>query len=159
MGALRVAVLGHCNVDMEDIAFDDRLEGMEVAYAMTTLEQEVGNSANEDVDGRQSLRRDERDEEEKHGGDNEANLNMCSAYTHVFVDTLRSLAVIIAATVAHLAHEVTSEEADATAAIVVSALILFSLFPLLSGLVSTCRELRSIHADERDEHKSREHRD
>lgn len=29
----------------------------------------------------------------------EGNMNMCSAYTHVFADTLRSLAVIIAAVV------------------------------------------------------------
>ena len=70
---------------------------------------------------------------------------------HVFADTLRSLAVIVAATVAEVADGVTSEEADATAAVVVSALILLSLFPLLSGLVKTFGELRSINAEERDE--------
>lgn len=67
--------------------------------------------------------------------------------------------MIIAATVAEVADGVTSEEADATAAVVVSALILLSLVPLLSGLVSTFGELRSIHAEERDEHISLQHRD
>ena len=78
---------------------------------------------------------------------------------HVFADTLRSLAVIVAATVAEVADGVTSEEADATAAVVVSALILLSLLPLLSGLVSTFGELRSIHAEERDERISPQHLD
>ena len=59
--------------------------------------------------------------------------------------------MIVAATVAELADGVTSEEADATAAVVVSVLILLSLLPLLSGLLSTFGELRSIHAEERDE--------
>ncbi len=67
--------------------------------------------------------------------------------------------MIIAATVAEVADGVTSEEADATAAVVVSALILLSLVPLLSGLVSTFGELRSIHAEERDEHVSLQRRD
>jgi hypothetical protein len=63
--------------------------------------------------------------------------------------------VIIAVAVAEVADGVTSEEADATAAVVVSALIVMSLFPLLAGLVSTFGELRCIHAEERDEHISR----
>ena len=70
---------------------------------------------------------------------------------HIFADTLRSLAVIVAALVAELADSVTSEEADATAAVIVSALILMSLAPLLSGMVATFGELRSIYAEERDE--------
>ena len=39
--------------------------------------------------------------EEQGLGDDEddGNMNMCSAYTHVFADTLRSLAVIIAAVI------------------------------------------------------------
>ena len=59
--------------------------------------------------------------------------------------------MIIAATVAEIADGVTSEEADATAAVVVSILILLSLLPLLSGLILTFRELRTIQAEERDE--------
>jgi hypothetical protein len=64
--------------------------------------------------------------------------------------------VIVAATVAELADGVTSEEADATAAVIVSALILLSLLPLLSGLVSTFGELRAIRAEERDERIAQE---
>mmetsp|Transcript_25287 Transcript_25287/g.38936 ORF Transcript_25287/g.38936 Transcript_25287/m.38936 type:complete len:353 (-) Transcript_25287:39-1097(-) len=81
--------------------------------------------------------------------DNEGpNLNMCSAYTHVFADTLRSIAVIIAAVIAEVVDEVTSEEADATAAVVVSALILVSLIPLVQGLVKTFGELKAMRAED-----------
>ena len=80
-----------------------------------------------------------------------ANLNMCSAYTHVFADTLRSIAVIVAAVLAELWPGVTPEEADATAAVVVSGLILLSLLPLLQGLWRSVVELRGILAEERSE--------
>lgn len=94
--------------------------------------------------------RDEHDDD----GDEGANLNMCSAYTHVFADTLRSIAVIIAAITAELVSTVTPEEADATAAIIVSVLIALSLIPLVQGLVRSVGELRSIHAQERiEEHR------
>jgi len=86
------------------------------------------------------------DEHQQH-----ANLNMCSAYTHVFADTLRSIAVIIAACVAEIVPKVTPEEADATAAVVVSFLILLSLMPLIQGLLRSVSELRSILAEEKSE--------
>ena len=76
---------------------------------------------------------------------------MCSAYTHVFADTLRSIAVIIAAVLAELLPAVTPEEADATAAVVVSGLILLSLLPLLQGLSRSVVELCAILAEERSE--------
>ena len=81
----------------------------------------------------------------------EANLNMCSAYTHVFADTLRSFAVVIASVLAELVDGITSEEADASAAVAVSILIILSLLPLLHGLCLSCSELRGIYAEERDE--------
>lgn len=80
-----------------------------------------------------------------------SNLNMCSAYTHVFADTLRSIAVIVAAILALTIPGVTPEEADSTAAIAVSILILLSLLPLLRGLVRSATELRSIWAIDRTE--------
>lgn len=83
-----------------------------------------------------------------------ANLNMCSAYTHVFADTLRSLAVILAAVVALLSKSVTSEEADAAAAIAVSVLIILSLIPLFRGLQSSIMEVYNIHAEEMDEYRA-----
>jgi Co/Zn/Cd efflux system component len=145
-----------------------------------TVPSSNGKNAEGQVNGRTTPKLDESDDED--ALNEEANLNMCSAYTvsagakrmastsnfvvltvclsqHVFADTLRSLAVIVAATVAEVADGVTSEEADATAAVVVSALILLSLLPLLSGLVSTFGELRSIHAEERDERISLQHLD
>ena len=82
----------------------------------------------------------------------EANLNMCSAYTHVFADTLRSFAVIIAASVALLFEVVTPEVADATAAVIVSVLIGLSLIPLFQGLRRTWSEYRAILSEERSEH-------
>jgi Co/Zn/Cd efflux system component len=83
-----------------------------------------------------------------------ANLNMCSAYTHVMADTLRSLAVIVAVILALIIAPVTPEVADATAAVVVSSIILISLLPLLQGLVARVRELRGILAEERNEQSS-----
>jgi Co/Zn/Cd efflux system component len=79
--------------------------------------------------------------------DERVNLNMCSAYTHVFADTLRSIAVIIASIIAEVSKVVTPEVADATAAVIVSAIILLSLVPLFSGLIRTWRELRSIASE------------
>jgi len=86
----------------------------------------------------------------------ETNLNMCSAYTHVFADTIRSIAVIVASIVAQFYDGITPEEADATAAIVVSAVILISLLPLFNGLKNACLELHSIRKEERAEKLSRE---
>lgn len=53
--------------------------------------------------------------------------------------------------IAELVDEVTPEEADATAAIVVSGLILLSLLPLFHGLLQTFSELRAIRAEESSE--------
>eukprot|EP00978_Attheya_sp_CCMP212_P036072 scaffold161082_cov53-Attheya_sp.AAC.6 len=75
--------------------------------------------------------------EEEEATEDSANLNMCSAYTHVFADTVRSIALIIASGIAEFVDGVTSEVADATAALV--------------GLVVISAELSSIRAEERDE--------
>lgn len=77
----------------------------------------------------------------------------CSAYTHVFADTLRSIAVIIAAIIAVLVKNVTPEEADASAAVVVSILILLSLIPLFQGLLQSLIEFSAIRAEEHTEQK------
>jgi Co/Zn/Cd efflux system component len=79
------------------------------------------------------------------------NLNMCSAYTHVIADTLRSIAVIIAAVIAKLVPAFTPILADASAAVVVSFLIVLSLIPLVQGLVRRILELRAIYAEERSD--------
>jgi Co/Zn/Cd efflux system component len=83
--------------------------------------------------------------------DHDTNLNMCSAYTHVFADTLRSIAVIVAAALAEIVPNITPEVADATAAVVVSFLILLSLIPLIQGLISSITELLSILEEERSD--------
>lgn len=70
------------------------------------------------------------------------NLNMCSAWTHICADTLRSTAVLIAALISFLWPEVVSGEmADSMATIVVSIIILISLIPLLHGLVETAKKI------------------
>ena len=84
------------------------------------------------------------EEEEEEEEEERINLNMCSAYTHVFADTLRSIFVIVASIIAEVTHIITPEVADAAAAVVVSAIILITLVPLFSGLIRTWRELRSI---------------
>jgi Co/Zn/Cd efflux system component len=62
---------------------------------------------------------------------------------------LRSIAVLVAALISQLVEEVTPEEADAAAAVVVSALILLSLIPLCNGLLLSARELRLLQAEEK----------
>ncbi|KAL3920894.1 MAG: hypothetical protein SGARI_006826, partial [Bacillariaceae sp.] len=87
-----------------------------------------------------------------------SNLNMCSAYTHVFADTLRSLAVILASLLAEFTSTVTSEVADSTAAVVVSALIMLSLLPLFGGMVQTFAALKRVNR-QIDEEKLRQQRE
>ena len=90
------------------------------------------------------------DEEKKEHGP--ANLNIFSAFTHVFADTLRSIAVIIAAAVAKAApNSVSPEIADASAALAVYLLIFVSIYPLLRGLRRLILEYRAILAQERAE--------
>ena len=98
--------------------------------------------------------RNDNDDDSDHSHDDDddrTNLNMCSAYTHVFADTLRSLAVILAASLAEVVDGITPEEADASAAIIVSILIVLSLVPLFHGMVQSITELRGIYAEEKSE--------
>ncbi len=88
------------------------------------------------------------DEPQGSGDEKEdGNMNMCSAYTHVFADTLRSLAVMIAALLSVFAGY-DGDLVDAVAALVVSVIIVVSLFPLLSGLRRTMGTYRSLKAEE-----------
>ena len=82
-----------------------------------------------------------------------ANLNMCSAYTHVVADTLRSVAVVIAASLATIFDCIPPDVADATGAIVVSIIIAISLGPLLAGLFDAWSELAKLGDEERKEKK------
>jgi len=75
------------------------------------------------------------------------NLNMCSAWTHVCADTMRSAAVLIAAALAFLVPGLVPTVADSLAAVVVSFIILVSLFPLLQGLFLTAIEIASLLQD------------
>lgn len=54
---------------------------------------------------------------------------------------MRSIAVLVAAGIACLFQAVSPEDADATAAIVVSVIIIVSLLPLLQGLYLTATEI------------------
>lgn len=84
-------------------------------------------------------------DEDELSDDGLINLNMCSAWTHVFADTLRSVAVLIAAGIAYVSEFITAGEADAYAALVVSFIILLSCGPLIQGLCYTAREIRAMH--------------
>jgi Co/Zn/Cd efflux system component len=75
------------------------------------------------------------------------NLNMCSAWTHICADTLRSITVLIAATVAACFDNVSGTLADSLAAIVVSVIIMISLIPLLRGLYITARQIIVLSTD------------
>lgn len=54
---------------------------------------------------------------------------------------MRSIAVLVAAGIAFLFDAVTPDAADATAAMVVSCVIIVSLLPLLQGLYLTATEI------------------
>lgn len=69
------------------------------------------------------------------------NLNMCSAWTHICADTMRSAAVLIAAFIAFTFDSVSPAAADSCAAIAVSITILVSLIPLIRGLISTAKQI------------------
>ena len=64
---------------------------------------------------------------------------------HVFADTLRSIAVILASVLATFVPSITSEEADAGAAVIVSILIALSLIPLFLGMIQTIQSLRRVN--------------
>ena len=57
--------------------------------------------------------------------------------------------MIIASVIAEVVDSVTPEVADATAAIIVSVIILFSLLPLFRGLFHTWCDLQSITHEEK----------
>ena len=68
---------------------------------------------------------------------------MCSAYTHIMADTMRSVAVITAVLLA-LVKGIEPALADAVAALIVSFLIVLSVIPLVQGLYRTSCELCQI---------------
>ncbi|KAL7478298.1 hypothetical protein ACHAW6_004080 [Cyclotella cf. meneghiniana] len=74
----------------------------------------------------------------------EVNLNMCSAYTHVFADTLRSTAVLLAAGISYTFKLGAPAVVDALAALAVSFIILMSLGPLLRGIFHAWKQLRRL---------------
>ena len=121
----------------------------------------------EDDENSKTGNSDEYDDDENdahhHGKQDGSNLNMCSAWTHVMADTLRSLAVILAASLARNVSVITAEVADASAAVVVSVIILLSLLPLLRGMVQTYFALQHVDKQlrrlERSEHGFSEYDD
>jgi Co/Zn/Cd efflux system component len=59
-------------------------------------------------------------------------------------DTLRSIAVLVAATLSFCIESISPSVADATASIVVSVIIAVSLAPLIVGLLKTISELKVL---------------
>lgn len=81
--------------------------------------------------------------DEEHDGQHVTliNLNMCSAWTHVFADTCRSVAVLLAGSLVYFCKSLSSTKADAAAALVVSIIIFISCIPLFKGLIITSHEI------------------
>jgi len=96
-------------------------------------------------DGRKSVSIEDNENDDDDDDNSVSNLNMYSAYTHVFADTLRSFAIIFASLLAKFTDSITSEIADAAAAVVVSVLIMLSLIPLIGGMVQTYKALRDVN--------------
>lgn len=127
----------------------------------TTIDEKthlISPTTPESVDDTTSI--EESDEESSNSNANNKkrglNLNMCSAWTHICADTLRSIVVLIAAGFAYLFPDILSPaDADSWGAIVVSVIIIISLFPLIEGLYVTSWELhylRKGHQQRLEEH-------
>lgn len=85
------------------------------------------------------------DEISQCSSESDLNLNMCSAWTHIAADTLRSIAVLIAASFSALFPQLLSPmDADSLGAILVSIVILVSLLPLVQGIYNTAWEIRRL---------------
>jgi Co/Zn/Cd efflux system component len=70
---------------------------------------------------------------------------MCSAWTHIAADTLRSIAVLVAASISALFPYVLSPiDADSLGAVLVSIVILVSLGPLIQGIYNTALGIRRL---------------
>eukprot|EP00041_Stephanoeca_diplocostata_P010072 m.159587 g.159587 ORF g.159587 m.159587 type:complete len:351 (-) comp18007_c0_seq12:2559-3611(-) len=77
----------------------------------------------------------------------DGDLNMLSALAHVGADTLRSVAVLIAGSLA-AAGVASGAEMDASGAIVVSIAIVLSIIPIVSGLHANAMKLKHMPADD-----------
>jgi len=62
-------------------------------------------------------------------------------------DTLRSIAVLVAAGLAFVFKDISPQIADASASVVVSVVIAASLGPLIVGLLRTWSELKAIKSN------------
>ncbi|CAB9500670.1 expressed unknown protein [Seminavis robusta] len=65
----------------------------------------------------------------------------CSPAQHICIDTLRSIAVLVAAAIAYSVDTVSPAVADSCAAIVVSITTMISLIPLIRGLFETAQQI------------------
>ena len=65
---------------------------------------------------------------------------------HVFADTMRSTAVLIAAGLSYTLNLGEPDIVDAVAALAVSLIILFSLGPLLRGILHAIGQMRHLKA-------------
>ena len=70
-------------------------------------------------------------------------------------DTLRSIAVLIAAAIAYYVKNVSPSMADACASIIVSIIIAITLGPLLMGLFESARELSILRKERETEQKEK----
>lgn len=62
-------------------------------------------------------------------------------------DTMRSISVLVAASIAYTVKGVSPEIADSTAAVFVSVIIVASLGPLIIGLLQTYAQIQEHHAE------------
>jgi Co/Zn/Cd efflux system component len=77
--------------------------------------------------------------------ENDYNWNMCSAWTHICADTLRSVAVLVAAGLSEYGRHISAAQADSGATLLVSVIVLVSLVPLIQGLYQTAHQIYAIH--------------
>lgn len=133
-----------CNTDDEGLSEDeDHKSSYQQQRSQLSNEKIAADNFSEGTDDDSNI-----SEASSSDSTNGLNLNMCSAYTHVMADTLRSIAVLVAAGIAFRFKTVSPAMADASAAVVVSIIIALSLGPLLAALVRTFRELVELRREE-----------
>lgn len=129
----------------------DELTSEVFMYSSLTTLHTSGTTITEDEEAVSSLRFDNNDHTTPKTIETRAltggtNLNMCSAWTHIFADTLRSIAVLLAAASStwFFPQTISPVVADCGATIAVSIIIFITLLPLIHGLTTKMRQISTI---------------
>lgn len=147
----------HVHYEHSHRAPQEQQQGGEIPHETTPLVSVFASGTRDEVDD------DEEEDNDQSTVSSEVetqgrNLNMCSAWTHVCADTLRSIAVLAAASFSVIfPNSFSPAKADSWGAIVVSIIILISLAPLIQGLYATFLKIRVIWTENHQSNSNLKH--